>query len=288
MPVSKLLPPVLLLLDANVLLTTDVRDWQQFPVVGNALLPQAVADEMQFLLTRAPDPDLERVAREFQRFQTTHRWQSLQVVASHPLLKGPAGQAMSKKARLSLAVAKCAYGLAKQYPSRLVVLATNDQPQVQRLQMLQLPNLCGITGTTLRHWSQSGQRPIPVMQRWQQMKESGLNNPSTANLQNPKLSNIPQEINLDLQSSLSSLRSQPAVRSASGIPTAIPKPTRSPKSGHLVPNQRLSDRPNPLAQLVSLVAASIVLIVVIWLGWQLFQPENLKQFWQDSPTSEAQ
>lgn len=280
-PASKPLPPVLLLLDISVLLTTNHRDWQQFAAVGTCLLPQVVVEEMQFLMTRAPDPDLERVARDFQRFQATHKWQSTEVVAAHPLLRSSSGHTLSKKARLSLTVAKCAYGVARQHSTRLVVLATNDQSQIQRLQMLQLPNLCGILGSDLKQWSQAGRRPISVVQHWQQMKEAGLLDAPPTGVQSGLHSGIRSDVSSDIQQGLSSSRSGIATPNRTTGPSQPSVQTRpSSKPVRVQPSRRLSNRPNGLSQLISLVSAAVVLAAVGWLGWWLIQ--NVDQVWQDS------
>lgn len=298
-PSSVSLPPVILVLDVGVLVTGSQREWQQYPSVGTCVLPQAVVDEMQFLLMHAPDSDLERVAREFNRFQVGQKWQSTELLATHPMLKAQDGHALSKKARLSLAVAKCAYGLAKRYPSRLVVLATNEQPQIQRLQMLQMPNLCGITGVGLRGWSQSGQRPIAVLQHWQQMKAMGIDDPSQ-NLvvgTRGRADDINPNSGLSLHNGLSRSPARPAAATVSpsrrtSPATQVPRstPSRSTASRKSRPNRpnrskSLSNRPDFISQIISLVGTVIVLWVVGWLAWQLFNPAQLSNFWEEgSPT----
>ncbi len=271
--VTKPLPPVLLLLDINVLVTSNLRDWHQYSSVGSCILPQSVADEMHLLFKDAVDPDLERVAKEFHRFQATHQWQSTEIMATHPLLKGPEGRAISKKARLSLAVARCAYGVAKRYPARMVVLATNDQPQIQRIQALQVPNLCCITGTALQQWSQYGRRPVSVMQHWQQMKAGGLQ-PEDSRV---PISGIRSDISLypasDLYSGLSTARSgasQTISRSSKHSGNMAKKSRRSSRP-HLQKSQPVSHDRSAVSQLFSLLSALIALIVVGVIGWQLIK-----------------
>ena len=308
-PAAAALPPVLLVLDAGVLVTSGQPDWQRYNTVGICVLPQAVVNEMQTLLMHAPDPDLERVAREFHRFQVRQQWQSTEMIATHPVLKARDGHAISKKARLSLAVAKCAYGLAKRYPQRLVVLATTEHPQIQRLQVLQLPNLCGVTGVGLRGWAQSGQRPIAVVQHWQQMKTMGLSD-STSSLRLPASGHI-DDFNPDQDGALhtglshppmgkaSSARATPAARVATATPPPRPaaasrsanRPRRSrhPRPNRATPNQRFSNGPGMVSQVISLMSTMIVLAGVGWIAWQLFNPAQLQKLAPSgSPTEMVQ
>ncbi len=273
--VTKPLPPVLLLLDINVLVTSNLRDWHQYSSIGSCILPQTVADEMHLLFKDAVDPDLERVAKEFHRFQTTHQWQSTEIMATHPLLKGPEGRAISKKARLSLAVARCAYGVAKRYPARMVVLATNDQPQIQRIQALQVPNLCCITGTALQQWSQYGRRPVAVMQHWQQMKAGGLQPVEAGSV---PTSGVRSDISLypasDLQSGLSTARSGQSKlisRTSSNRSGNMANKSRRPPRSHLQKSKPVSHDRSALSQLFSLLAALVALVIVGIVGWRLIE-----------------
>jgi hypothetical protein len=171
-------PPVLLVLDVSALSATTPREWLEFSRVGVGHVPQLVYEEMRFLFDRSPDPDLERVSRAFTRFYPTSGWQITDESAHHPALKVVGGQAMTKRARVSQAVARCAYGLALNHPASLVVLVTADRSLLQRLFEIQVSNLCGVTGPTLMQWSRSGQRPIIVSQKLQQMRVPGKNHSS--------------------------------------------------------------------------------------------------------------
>lgn len=288
--VTKPLPPVLLLIDINVLVTSNLRDWHQYSAVGSCILPQSVADEMHLLFKDAIDPDLERVAKEFHRFQASHQWQSTEIMATHPLLKGPEGRAISKKARLSLAVARCAYGVAKRYPARMVVLATNDQPQIQRIQALQVPNLCCVTGTALQQWSQYGRRPVSVMQHWQQMKAGGLQ-PEDSSV---PISGIRSDISLypasDLYSGLSTARSgqsKTISRTSSNRSDNMANKSRRSSGSHLQKSKPVSHDRSAVSQLFSLLSALVALVIVGVIGWQLIKA--IGSGWDpnaDPPTTE--
>ncbi|MBD2092898.1 hypothetical protein H6F67_23905 [Microcoleus sp. FACHB-1515] len=166
------LPPVSLVLDISALSAASPREWLEFSRVGTSHVPQVVYEEMNFLFDRSPDPDLERVARAFKRFYANSGWQITDETGHHPALRAASGQAMTKRSRVSLAVARCAYGLAQNHPANLVVLVSSDRALLQRLYDIQLPNLCGITGAALLQWCRSGQRPIAVSQKLQQMRST--------------------------------------------------------------------------------------------------------------------
>jgi hypothetical protein len=164
------IPPVLLVLDVSALSAASPREWLEFSRVGAGYIPQAVYEEMRLLFDRSPDPDLERLSRAFNRFYPTSGWQTTDEHAHHSLLKANTGHAMTKRERVSLAVARCAYGLSQSNPASLVVLVSSDRALLQRLYDIKAINLCGITGAALLQWSRSGQRPIAVSQKLQQMR----------------------------------------------------------------------------------------------------------------------
>ncbi len=168
------IPPVLLVLDISTLSAASTREWLGFSRVGSCQIPKIIHEEMRFLHNRTPDPDLERVAREFSRFYKTSDWKISDEVAHHPALKSATGEALTKRTRIALAVARCAYGLATENPTNLVVLVASDRSLLQRIYDMKIPNLCAINGATLLQWSQTGQRPIAVIQKIQQMRVAGV------------------------------------------------------------------------------------------------------------------
>lgn len=174
------IPRVLLVLDISALSTATPKEWLEFSRIGTGYLPQVIYEEMKFLFDRSPDPDLERISRAFTRFYPTSGWQITDETASHAALKVASGQAMTKRSRVSLAVARCAYGLALNNPSSLIVLVTADRSLLQRVYDIQVNNLCGVTGPALLQWSRSGQRPIAVSQKLQQMRVPGGRSPQSS------------------------------------------------------------------------------------------------------------
>lgn len=174
--------PIILVLDVSTLSSTSTREWLGFSRAGSCYVPQIVYEEMRFLYDRSPDPDLERVARDFSRFYPTSGWHITDVMGHHMILKSATGYALTKRLRVSLAVARCSYGLSQKHPKSLVVTVASDRAILQRVYDIQLPNLTGIQSTTLLQWSRSGQRPVAVTQKLQEMKSCGIVEGMTTNL----------------------------------------------------------------------------------------------------------
>jgi hypothetical protein len=164
------LPPILFLLDLSALLAGQPREWQEFLRLGKCFVPQVVYQELQALSRVAIEKPNELTAREFIRFLPDSGWELSGAGAMHPALMPTPGQRESKRARLALMVAECAYGLARNSPGRLVVLVSNDQAIVQRLHLVQTANLCGLPLAALLTWNRSGRRPPVVTHQMQAMK----------------------------------------------------------------------------------------------------------------------
>lgn len=180
-------PPVILVFDISALSAASPTEWREFSRVGNCYVPQVVHEEMKMLFDRSPDPDLERLSKTFSRFYTTSGWQVSDTNAHHVLLKAGSGQALTRRARVSLAVGRCAYGLAQEFSHSLVILVSKDRSLLQRLYDIPSFNLCGITGEALLQWSRTGQRPIAVSQKFQQFRAAyGIQpNPQSSQTVNP-------------------------------------------------------------------------------------------------------
>lgn len=164
------IPPVILVFDVSALSAASCSEWREFARVGNCYIPQVIYEEMKMMFDRAPDPDLERIAKDFHRFYATSNWKVTQADAHHAALKMGAGQSLTRRARVSLAVGRSAYALSQTFQSSLVVLVTKDRSLLQRLYEIPEVNLCGITGEALLQWSRSGSRPIAVIQKIQQFR----------------------------------------------------------------------------------------------------------------------
>lgn len=162
-------PPVLVVLDISALSAGSNREWLEFSRIGEVHIPQSVYEEMKFLYGRTPDPDLEALAKAFHHFYPTSTWQITEATAHHPSLTA-AAQALTKRARIALAAARCAYALSLNHPNYLTVLATNDRSLLQKIYEIPSNNFCAVDAPSLIQWCRSGQRPIAVSQKLQLMR----------------------------------------------------------------------------------------------------------------------
>ncbi|GAB4138018.1 MAG: hypothetical protein Fur0046_12420 [Cyanobacteria bacterium J069] len=162
-------PPVWLVLDISALASSTPKEWIEFSRVGATFIPQAVYEEMKLLFDRSPDPDLEELCKSFNHFYPHSGWTITEAHAHHPALTAT-GQALTRRSRITLAAARCAYALALSSAGHLVVLVTNDQSSLQRVHQLPSINLCAIRTSELLQWCRAGQRPILISQKMQQFR----------------------------------------------------------------------------------------------------------------------
>ncbi|MGK7902841.1 MAG: PIN domain-containing protein [Hormoscilla sp.] len=248
------LPDIILLFDVNGILDKTTREWSEYSRVGTCYLPQVVYDEIRFLCDRASEPELEKPAREFIRFHPESNWQLTDARATHPSLTDAPGQAQSKKARLNLAVAECACGLAQEMTDKLIVLVSNTQPLLQQMQALTINNLCGITTTALLQWSRTSARPPAVTQQLQAIGRSGVSTSGAG----PSAAAAPRS-------------TQPARKPAL-------QQTGGPASARKIPKTKKSS--SLLVQLISSSIGLVILLSASFMLWRLIQPQSFDRFWQ--------
>lgn len=248
--------PVLLIFDLSAVLAGKTRDWQELSQSGTCFLPQTVLEEIQFLCNRAPDPAIEPIAREFIRFYPTSGWQVTQTSAAHPALQPASANGLSKKARQSLAVAQCSYGVAQESPDSLVVLVANDQPLLQSIFAVNAPNLCGVTVAALRQWGRTQQAPPAIARQLQLMQSFSSNGNVTdgQSIATPRPSVTP-----------TSPRSTPGIT--------------GPASASLKP---ASTRPGALSQIIAGLLAIGGLVIAGLVAWWIIQPQSFNQFWRQT------
>lgn len=242
-------PSVMLVFDIGALSATTPSEWREFSRVGSCYVPQVVYEEMTLKFDRSPDPDLERIAKAFNRFYAASGWRIIDTNGHHPALKVGSGQALTHRSRISLAVGRCAYGLAEETPGSLVVLVTKDRPLLQRLYEIPAVNLCGVTVDTLLQWSRTGQRPIPVSQKLQQFRAAhGLQPAGTTGMSH-------------------------AYQRTS--PTRMTSPASKPKIVH-----NPMSTPDWLPDLISLVLAAAGVALAGYLIWLTINNDNIQQFFK--------
>jgi PIN domain len=293
-----LLPPFLFVFDLTALLAGKERDWQDLSRLGDCFVPVAVLEELQSLSDRAPDPETEAKAREFGRFYPTSGWKKTEAIAEHSSLNPAAGHTLSKRARLSLEVLECAYGLARRHPQALVTLVANDQPMVQRLTPLKTNNLCGIPFTVLLQWHRTQRRPDIVSKHLQLMRLQLTRSTSTT----PTRSAPPNQLMMHSTRSGMTSRS-PSARNLSSqtvsrrVPTpstnphrlavANPKPTSRITSATVVrPVQSYRRSPSlDLGKLLTNLLGWVLLAGIILTLWRFVSPSSFSQLWQQLPFS---
>ena len=271
------LPRILLLFDISVILNGSTRLWQSYQQLGECWLPQVVLDEARFLCHRAPEPSQEKIAREFFRFYPDSDWQATDEAMSHAALKPATGQTLSKRARQVLAIAECAYGVSQHFPEQLVVLVSDNQPLLKRMQSLKVLNLCGLTSLALKQWSLSGNRPEAVNQACLSLKTAGIRQ-KTADIEQ-KTADIKQKAVRSPASSNPIKRTSPTVKQSVSTRPKTRKPS-PPPSRRATPNIHTASRLYALSQLVSLVISLAGFVIVGFLVWRLVQPQKFEQFWR--------
>lgn len=249
-----LLAPTLIVFDTTALLASAPRDWRGFSRLGECYVPEVVLEQMEFMGDRASEPEAEATAREFNRFYPNSGWKKTNTLAEHPTLKPAPGHTLSKRARLSLEVLGCAYGLALRYPSSLVVLVANDQAMLQKVLGLHVKNLCGLPVTALQQWYRTQRRPQVVNHHLQLMRSAPAASTSPASARSLTTAN----------------RGSAPVEVAS-FPVA-----------HQAQRRRRGGRSlwiGLLSNLVSLVVLAIAVAAI----WSVVRPASFKQFWQQLP-----
>jgi hypothetical protein len=92
-----------------------------------------------------------------------------------------------------MALAQCVYGSARHNPGRMVILVSNDQPNLQRILGLGQNNLTGIPLAALLLWTRSGRRPDVVNAKLQGIRSAAaLGDGLTAAKPPSKARSVPQ------------------------------------------------------------------------------------------------
>lgn len=258
-----LLPSFVIVFDTSALLAGKTREWQQFSQLGDCLVTEGVLEAMNTLCDRAPEPAIEATAREFSRFYPTSGWQVSLAIAEHPSLKPADGHSLSQRARLSLEVLKCAYGVARRRRDSLVIVVANDQPMLQKIQGLNTKNLCGIPLAAIMQWSRTQRRPAAVAHYLQMLRSPETVASPGVNRQ--AVSSKPSTYKPTYKST-----DRLATATTSVIPRAQTRTT---------PARRKVHWSRWLANIVNLV----VVVTAIAVLWRFISPISFNQLWQKVP-----
>ncbi|XWK85863.1 MAG: PIN domain-containing protein [Phormidium sp.] len=246
-------PPIAILLDLSAIIGSSIREWQEYSRIGNCYLPQIIYEEIQFLTDRAPEPNIEKTAREFTRFFPESGWELTNAHAVHRTLNPAAGQNLSKQARLVVSVAQCMYGFAQDNPDNLVVFVSNSQPILQRVPGLNTANLCGITTAALLQWVRTKQRPPAVTQQLQTFN----NSETSATVSQP---NLAEE----------------------NPPPANSHQMTGPASAAQKPTKQRSSSNNLVTKIAGTLISLLIFFVLGLTAWRFIQPESFNQFWRQT------
>jgi len=278
---STVLPPILLLFDSSALLSGKTREWQLFGRVGGCFVPRVVLQELDFLRDRATDSSVESTAREFGRFFPESGWRQTSSIASHPLLKPAEGHTLSNRARVSLAVAQTAYGLARNHPDSLVVLVANDQSLLQKVRMLDIHNLCGIPQPVFMLWMRTQRRPPAVAQQLQVMRTmSGAVTPVGASSRGRTSAVARSPV-----TNRSTTASRSTLNRGSASPVNATKSSTA-KSSKYAPQRRPPRRTISFGQIISQLVTLIVLVTLGLAAWRIIDPIRFNKFWDQLPISQ--
>ena len=273
------LPQILLLFDTTVILNGSTRLWRSYDQIGDCWLPQVVLDETRFLCDRAPDPLQEKAAREFFRFYPQSNWRATDESMPHPALQPATGQQLSKRARQVINIAECAYGVSQHFPELLVVLVSDYQPLLKRIQAIQVINLCSLTSLALKQWSLSGNRPEAINQACISLKTAGIRQ-RTADVKQKVFQQKRVSSSGTAQSKpQASAAAKSYAKSSMTAPPKTRKPRRSP-SRRSTPNIHTVSRFYAVSQMFSLAISLVGFVMVGLMVWRLVQPEKFEQFWR--------
>jgi hypothetical protein len=264
---SSYLTPCLILLDGSALLAGRSQEWQIFARIGPCHIPQVIWEEIQYLGDRATDATLERAAREFLRFYPQSGWQTINTQADHPQLQPAAGAALSKKARLALAVAQTTYGFAISHTAALTILVTNDAGLLKQITTLHIPNLCGMPRSVWMQWIRTQRKPDVVLRHLHAMR-------------------IAPQTTEAIQSTQAKGRNSVAAPSPTGASLGWRSSDPVARRGAIpltASARRYPLRPSLKRRIASVVTALMMLLGLAIAGmaiWRTLHPPSFNQFWR--------
>lgn len=157
----------ILIFDESAIVSGNIHFWKDVSQLGSCLVPEAVMAAVKLLAEDVAadrsnaQPD-EAAAAEFLLFFPKSSWKTTSVVQAHEDLAPNPGHDISRKSRLSLVVAQCAYGVASLNHGLPVILVTDTQPLIHRIGRLGLANLIAATATVARQWARTKQPPANI------------------------------------------------------------------------------------------------------------------------------
>jgi hypothetical protein len=173
---------VLVIFEFKAILAGTIRDWSLFDQVGTCFIPQVVSEELEFLCKRSPDPQEEKIAREFSRFMPDSGWRITQSLVDHPSFNPSNDENLSKNALLKQAICQSVYGLAQENQDKLVVFVSNQQTLRSDIDALNINNICSLPLAQFIQWIRTKQSPINVSNKMQKMIQEGVTYSEVTNI----------------------------------------------------------------------------------------------------------
>jgi len=150
----------ILIFDRTAILANNIHFWREVSNLGTCIVPQAVIEEINAIVEGfSPDSSHKESAPEFYRFLPTSNWNTSGVSDVHPHLSQKLGNALSRKSRLDLGVAQCAYGMAILHTEAVVILVTDAQNIIQAVTQLHIENLTAANCATVKGWLRTKEIP---------------------------------------------------------------------------------------------------------------------------------
>jgi hypothetical protein len=253
---------VLLVFEPSALIETNIHFWREVSRLGQCLLPKPAFTEIKQVIRNSPlsrSPENEKeIAAQFLKFFPASGWKGTELSRAHPKLELVSGHLIARKLRVNLEIAKSAYGAAYLNPHALVVLVTNDQTILQRVNELGQVNLCAATATGVRQWVRTAQAPAAISNATAKMKARNQQLEQTT-IAIPKLA----------ETSLAG--------NSVGKATVVTPIGRSPKT-EAEPIR--SKRPGRFGFKISWLVGWFAAVAVIVLVWSVLKPAQFNQFWQ--------
>jgi hypothetical protein len=240
--------PYLLLVETSSILHTDRNTWQAIAKLGECLLPEVVAIEIQNIANGKAEGN-ESLAKQFQNSSELN-WSTTPLTGKHPDLVIRATQNLSRQVRLMINVAQSAVGVANAHPKQCVVLISDEISLRDRIAKLDFKNLCAIPSAVARQWSSTAQAP-PIVHQAIKYLQAQISEPPN------QFSHSTDTIVLDTSSS--SLTDEPKIKDP-------------PKNNQNYRQIAIS--------LVKFGLTTTFLVTIILFGWRLAQPQQFQQFWK--------
>jgi hypothetical protein len=262
---------VLLMFEPSALIETNINFWREVSRLGQCFLPKLAYKEIKQVVKSSPlsqvPGNMKESATQFLKFFPASGWQGTEISRAHPQLELVSGQLVSRKLRVNLEIAKTAYGAAYLNPHALVVLVTNDQALLKRVNELDQVNLCAATATGTRQWARTAQAPAAISKAIASMKtrtqQAQQMQPSDATSMQTSISTASL---LDVNLKDNSLGKAKLI-------TPIGRSTQ-PKTSLVTPPQSKS-----FNRSLNLLLGWLVMVAVILIAWSLLKPTQFNQFW---------